>query len=182
MRDSLAATALVGVALTVALTSCTTPDTSPVPTTAEPPWACDGVPRTSVELLMGGPIAVDQGGGWEGSTMVCTIHGARGGGSSMTVTWDSTRGRSGGDEIAAAVGGLEGAEEVISPAPGSGFVKEREDGAVAWWVCESTMVIVRPGLVDVDGRNLVDDTRNLLVSILPWACDGEPVPSADTSP
>lgn len=132
---------------------------------------------------MGGSVTVTQAGGWEGpTTMVCTIHRARGGESSMTVTWDSTKGSRGGEEIAAAVGGLEGAERISSTAPGAGSVKEREDGAIAWWVCGSTIVIVRPGLVHVEGRNLVDDTRNLLVSILPWACDGEPVPSADALP
>lgn len=166
----------------IVLTSCSKPDTRPVPVTAEPPYACDGVPRSSAELLMGGSISVDQIGGWDGSTMACGIHAARGGESSLTVFWDSMRGHRGEEAYADRFGGFEGAEPIIASAPGSGHVKALDDGAIAWWVCEGTVVTVGPDLVDVKGRDLLADTRNLLVSILPWACDGQPVPLADDSP
>lgn len=130
---------------------------------------------------MGGSITADQVGGWDGSTMACGIHLVGGGASSLTVVWDGMRGHRGEEAYADSFGGFDDAMPITSTAPGSGHVKAREDGAIAWWVCGDTVVTVRPASVEINGRDLLEDSRNLLLSMLPWACDGVPAPLADAS-
>lgn len=59
--------------------------------------------------------------------------------------------------------------------PGAGVAYQSESSATARWICDDRFVMV---VVDdlVEGRDGAQDVADYLVSMLPWACGGEPVP------
>ena len=70
------ARAAPAVATFALLTGCTGPDLADVPDVAQAPFACDGVPRAGVELLLGGEATVDRTrGAWgdDGTGFNCAL-------------------------------------------------------------------------------------------------------------
>lgn len=167
---------------TLLLAACTGPSTDPVPTTADGPWVCDGVPRAGVELLLGGDGEVTSTGGEWGDDVdgfSCIVEHP--GGGSVIVSEEPTaweRFNASEDEnVLGVLSEQGGAEPIEADAPGAGYVYDRPGAA---WVCDGRLLFVSEGQdIDVDGRDVRDDLSNLLVSMLPWACDGASVPAAE---
>ena len=65
---------------------------------------------------------------------------------------------------------------IDADASGSGFLFG-DSKATAMWVCGNHVLAVELLDVDTQGRDRRADARNLLVSMLPWACGGDEVPS-----
>lgn len=164
--------ACVAVLAIAAVSGCTTPDTAPVPDVADAPFVCDGVPERGMELTLGGKVTAEQTGSWraDGPAFSCAVDGGAG---RVLVTYgDPTTFLSLDD--ASQQGG---AEPLELDADGAGYLF---GGAAptAMWVCGDRVLAVETFDVDTRGREASDDARNLLASMLPWACDGEDAPDA----
>lgn len=59
--------------------------------------------------------------------------------------------------------------------PGGGVAWQEGDLALARWICDDRFLKVQVADV-VEGRDGAQDVASYLVSMLPWACGGEPVP------
>ena len=71
----------------------------------------------------------------------------------------------------------EGAEPITADSAGEGYLFG-DSKPTAMWVCDDHVLAVELIDVDTDGRDGRDDAQRLLVSMLPWACDGAAVPQA----
>ncbi|WP_273653299.1 hypothetical protein [Cellulomonas fimi] len=175
MRNTRAALTGAGaLALLALLAGCSTPDDSPVPTLAEAPWICPGVPQTGVELALGGPAEVETTNSWEPGLGHATFQcfAERGDDARLMVTY----GGPGSGPSPQDVRTGRGAVPISADADGEGWAEHAEGSSVATWQCGDN--ILRVGLVGpVDGRDGLTDVSNLLVSMLPWACEGEEVPA-----
>lgn len=164
------------------LAACTGPSTDAVPTTAEGPWICDGVPRTGVELLLGGDAEVTSTGGeWGDDTEGFSCIVEHPGGGSVIVSEEPTAfetfNASQDADVLGVLSEQAGATAIDADAPGAGYAY---DYPAAAWVCDGRLLLVTEGQdFDVDGRDVRDDLANLVVSMLPWACDGASVPEAE---
>ncbi|TQL02795.1 hypothetical protein FBY24_1880 [Cellulomonas sp. SLBN-39] len=164
------------------VTGCAGPDLTAVPTTASAPYACDGVPRASVELIVGGPVEVSNATddwGAEYDTFLCDLTGEHG-----LVTVDETSvvqspwGRT-EEDVLAVMGSSSASAPLDLDAPGSGFTW---GDASAGWVCDGRVITVYAAGDPVPGRDRTADVTHLLTSMLPWACHGEDVPPATDDP
>lgn len=179
---SLAVAGLTSVPALVLLAGCAQPaDLSPVPTEASGPYACDGVPWRGPELILGGPVEVKFAG--QPGTRVndelfrCTFESDDG----YLVVKDELLTASaefGRDEVSVVrfLESVRNSEPVEADFPGQGFTV----GSTAVWVCNGRVVIVR--LIDrpTDSkRDARQDTTNLLLSQLPFVCEGVDMPAAD---
>jgi hypothetical protein len=179
-RTSRTLAALAGLALVVVLTGCSRPDTSPVPTTAESPYVCDGVPLEGAELTLAGKASVDkQSGSWitERPNFLCVLDGSGDRMLQIDVV-ESVRIGPTDEKALEVIEKTNDAEPIEADAPGAGYVTKPGAGTVAHWVCDGRYIKVTFRGDDVKGRNGNQDVENLLVSMLPWACGGDEVPEA----
>lgn len=167
-RRAVAATLVI-----LALSGCTSPDLSPVPTTAEEPFACTGVPRGSAELLLGGAVDVEsEYGAWGGDfgeDFECTIER----GDASVYVREEINGL-GEDQWE---GFKTGGDPIEADAPGKGVIRPGEDSAWAGWACGRRTLLLSVTGPAIDGRDVREDTEALLVSMLPWTCEGEAPPA-----
>ncbi|MDC7120355.1 hypothetical protein OMK64_02265 [Cellulomonas fimi] len=165
---------LTGLALALLLGACSTPDDSPVPTTAAAPWACPGVPQEGVDLILGGAAEdTETRNSWEPglghATFGCLAD--RGDDARLTVTY----GGPGSGPTADSMKTMRGAVPITADATGEGWADQSDELNVAVWECGDNVLMVRfEGTVE--GRDSLTDATHLLVSMLPWACDGAEVP------
>lgn len=157
--------------------ACTGPDLTKVPDVAEAPYACDGVPRAGVELLLGGEATVDRTrGAWgdDGTGFNCAL--SRGDAVVLVDAEDTVSSPLGPtDADVLATMRRAGGTAIEADAPGEGYVWGEK---YAGWVCDGRTLVVEAHRVDVEGRDLTADVTRLLESMLPWACEGEDAPPA----
>ena len=176
MRPARLGVVLVAVGL---LAACGSPDDSPVPTTAAAPWACAGVPQDGVDLILGASATATTHGRWSDESGSFTCTAKHEGSGTVLVIQDPVGGFIGGVDAKSqleAISREPDAEPIDADATGSGYVVGSTKPAAAW-VCGERVLSVELINVDTEGRDGRDDATNLLVSMLPWACDGEAVPS-----
>lgn len=164
------------------LAGCSEPvDLSPVPTEASAPYACDGVPQRGPDLILGGPAPVkfpeQPGTRSEDPLWQCTFDNGDG----YLVIRDellTASGDFGRDEATAlrVIESFRTAEPIEADFPGQGFIV----GSTAIWLCNARVVIVelisRP---DDSERDAAQDVTNLLLSQLPFVCEGVEMPEAE---
>jgi len=182
-RTSRMLATLTGLGLVVVLAGCTSPDTSPVPTTAESPYVCDGVPLEGAELTLAGEASVDtQSGSWSSDgpnrpNFLCILSGS--GDRSLQIdVVESGRIAPTDEKALEVIEKTNDAEPIEADGPGAGYVTKPGAGTVAHWVCDGRYIKVSFDGDAVKGRDGNQDVENLLVSMLPWACGGDEVPEA----
>jgi len=155
------------------------PDQSPVPTQASAPFACDGVPLKATELILGGEVVLDRAeGGWDDKVrgLSCAVT-AKGSKALVMVTmtpmgqspvWGSNE-----QEVLQTLAAQPNATPIEAEGEGAGYLS---GGGNAGWVCGDRFILVEISAVHAKGRDKRADAQALLVSMLPWACNGEPVP------
>lgn len=160
---------------------CAGPSLDPVPTVASGEFVCDGVPREGVELILGGAVStIEPTNRWEDESFFCWVGGA---GARVSIRMRPTKYMSWGggtDEgVLARASEWRGAVPVdVDSADGAGT--RYTDGAL--WVCDGRLVRVDLTGALVAERDSSVDAANLLISMLPWACDGEAPPPATVEP
>lgn len=163
------------------VSGCAGPSLDPVPTVASGEFVCDGVPRDGVELILGGPVGtIEPNNGWEDEFFSCWIDGA---GARVSVSASPTKFASWGggtDEgvLARANQSSNAVTLEVESAVGSGTRLHHR----ALWVCDGRLVRVDLSGALVGERDWSVDAANLLISMLPWACDGEEPPPATVEP
>ena len=166
------------------LVACSGRDTTtPVPTEAQPPYVCDGVPRRGVELVTGAPDAeVTQEGQWgsDDRNFYCRVVVEQDPGlfRGLTVAEQRVAVSIFGDAATAEEDLRATSGQVIeADEPGVGAVYGSTEGTVtAVWACEERVLWVEAQGVFDDGRVAEEDVSNLLVSMLPWVCGGQEAP------
>jgi len=150
--------------------ACSSPDTAAVPTTADAPYVCAGVPQRGTSLTLGGDVSAQETGSWlaDGPAFSCTVD--RSGGRVFVTYGDPTTFLS-----LATAGEQQDSVAIDADASGSGFLFG-DSKATAMWVCGNHVLAVELLDVDTQGRDRRADARNLLVSLLPWACGDTAVP------
>jgi hypothetical protein len=169
-----------GLLLAGLLCGCTEPvDLTPVPAEASGPYACDGVPQQGPELILGGPAPVDRprqpGTRRTAPLWRCTFDD----GERRLVVKDellTASGDFGPDEEStlAFLRSVPGTQRVEADSPGEGFAGE----SIAAWVCEGRIVTVELISKPIPERDAQEDVTNLLLSQLPFVCDGVEMPEA----
>jgi len=170
---------VVGAVLLVS--GCSSPDLTPVPTVAAQPFACEGVPGDSAELIAGETLeASGPHGTWGDDDLLfgCSLVGEHTlvQVEEMSVTI-SPWGRAEQDTLRAWESFAD-ARALDLGAPGSGYVFGSREDFTAGWVCNGRSLTVTAAGDPVEGRDRAEDVTNLLASMLPWACEGEDVPPA----
>jgi hypothetical protein len=160
------------VAAVVALGGCSSPDTTAAPDVAEAPYACDGVPQRGVELALGGKGEPEQTGSWagRGPAFSCIVRNGDPGPRVFVTYGDPSTFLS--LEVAAE---QQNAEPIEADVTGSGYVFGGSK-PTAMWVCDAHVLAVELLGEETEGRDGRADAENLLLSMLPWACDGADVP------
>lgn len=170
-------TGTAGLILLTLVAGCSGPDLSPVPTTATAPYACDGVPRTSAELITGEPVTADVSNhnwGDDQQPFLCSLVSEHG---LVQVEEAPVEQDSWGPTEASVIAAMQATTDdppLQLDAPGTGYTW---GGHTAGWVCNGRVITVAIG-DSVSGRDRLADATNLLASMLPWACNGEDVPEA----
>lgn len=154
-----------------------------MPTTATEPYVCPGVPQRSAELVLGSDVEATSFGSWKPDvalSFTCVVAAASGGDARLKVLSlpIGVIGEGGDEAVIQYLGGEDAVEPITADAAGHGWVARLPTSARALWVCGDLTVQARLDDADVDGRDEADDVTNLLVSVLPWACEGEPVPES----
>ena len=173
---------VVALAAGLVVAGCSGPDaTTPVPTEATDPYVCTGVPERSLELMLGGAVmSTREYGTWglEGRGFMCDIARVGDGrGVVLIEEWDVGTKQGIEPEQALEMFALErDAASITAEAPGAGYAIGDEESGSAKWVCGERMLVVSTSGVRDFGRDQRADAEALLVSMLPWACDGEEVP------
>lgn len=159
---------------------------TPVPTVAVAPFICDGVPLEGVQILVGEDLSVRVHGVWgaDGGGFGCIVDPADGHGPSLMILERGRAGSIGGeaDDASELERLMEQAEAapIVADFPGSG-VLFGPDKPTAVWVCDGRELSVEVFADDWEEHDRRPDAERLLISMLPWACDGQPVPTADPS-
>lgn len=179
-RHVVAAAAVVGVL--AALAGCTTGSTEPVPTLAEEPFVCDGVPLDGIRLMTGtDEIERESSGGTWGDVtdpVVCNVRTADGSGL-VTVSQEPLEWFGVGDAEAylEEVAGRQGAQRIEAEATGGGYAyPEGEETVSAQWACGEQRVALTVYRLAGGDRDPLTDVSRYLTSMLPWACDGADAP------
>lgn len=170
----------------VVLVGCTPTAPDPVATHADAPYVCDGVPLAGVQSLLGEDVTVQARGAWgaDGIGFGCTIDAVEEDGPALLVL---ERGRAGSfigggaddEEELRQLGTQAAAEPIDADAPGGGVLFGPQE-PTAVWVCDGRELSVEL-LADGELAERRDDVARLLISMLPWACGGEPVPVASAA-
>ena len=181
---------LVGVAVCGVGCGSLWPEVMPsvVPADSES-WVCPGVPAKSVMLVTGDDPVVSAAsdpdyGWWACSASTTTLD--QGLGSLVIVRWglvdesnsyefigyESIRVRF--PENVWTLPGVEGS--------GSWASNGSDSDSTAQWVCGDRYVEAYVAVDKGQKRDSIADARNLLTSVLPWACGDRPVPGATTTP
>lgn len=171
---------VAGVALLALVAGCVAevPD-DPVPTTAEVPVLCDGVPLRGLELMTGTEELAYDGDAvhpWD-DDFLCSA--AAPDGPSVSVSHQNTAGLGVGsvDEQIDELRAHEGAVSIDSEAAGAGYVIADGSQPYARWICQDgTRTEVRLSATPA-GRHVTEDLSRYLTSILPWACRDADVPT-----
>ena len=169
---------MVGAALALAaLAGCTDgPDVeTPVPTRAEGAYLCPGVPGDPVALMTGrdGLQVSRSTGEWGAEAMfVCSVEDGDGD-AVLTVTEQDLASAS--TSVEALLEENPDHQVIESGTDRGGVSYQSGDRALARFVCGDRFLSVEV-LVVPEGRDGADDTARYLTSLLPWACDGDPVP------
>lgn len=177
----------LGVALTGALlgllAGCSTVDTTPVPLDSAPPFICDQVPRSSVELITGtDDLRPSSSGAWgDDGGFRCFIKNGDGDGVlsvfTSPVLWYGHHTAEG--YIASFAASDDWAQ--IDPGgdvAGSGYVsQELDDLTTAQWACHGNRLVVSVFQHAGGERDPLVDVSRLTVSLLPTAC-GDTNPAA----
>jgi len=149
----------------------------PVPTTAEAPFVCDGVPLTGLQRLTGIrdlTVEDDTSGPWDEHFTCHVYDGDR---LVVWVLYMSTEWLGYGsleDQITEART-RHGALQIVADAPGAGYVEVRDKEMMARWVCEdNTRTDVT--VYATGGADMEEDLARYMVSILPWACGDAEAP------
>jgi hypothetical protein len=177
MRRELGMTAAVLAVLTAG--GCTGPSQDAVPTAADSPYVCAGVQRRGAELALGGDVVADRESGTWGGYPVgfnCAVDGPSG--ATILVNEKPSEGSGWGSndsEVLATLAEQGNAAKIDADAPGAGYAF---GGSSAGWVCDQRFVLVELLDAETEGRDHAADAERLLVSMLPWACDGADVPTA----
>ena len=163
------------------MSGCSSPDLTPVPTIAAAPYACEGVPGESAELIAGEPL--DPSGphgtwGDDDGLFACSLVGE----STLVQVEErsvtsSPWGRTTEDTLRAWESFSAG-RPLDLDAPGSGYLWGSEEDFTAGWVCNERSLTVAASGDHVEGRDRAEDVTRMLTSMLPWACEGEDVPPA----
>ena len=162
------------------------PSAVPTDTTS---WICPGVPTDSVTIITGDTPEISTAGDPYGRIWICRVQTTtldKGVGSSVSIHWGLlTEGNSykyTGEESSRVrfpenIWTLPGIE-------GSGAWATTSLDSTAQWVCGDHYVEVQvfEKKKQRERRDMNADARNLLTSVLPWACGDQPVPGATTSP
>ena len=183
---------LVGaVCLAAGLCGCRSqPETMPsqVPTDSTA-WICPGVPAHSVEVVTGKNPEVKTSGDPYGRMWACHAQNTRinhGAGPIAEVNWgviyEGNSYKYTGEESARVrfpeniwtLPGVEGS--------GSWATNGADRDSTAQWVCGDRYVEAYVAVNKDQKRDSTVDARNLLTSVLPWACGDQPVPGATTTP
>lgn len=152
-------------------------------------WVCPGVPAKSVMLVTGDDPVVSAAsdpdyGWWACSASTTTLD--QGLGSLVIVRWglidEGSSYKYMGDESARVrfpenvwtLPGVEGS--------GSWASNGSDSDSTAQWVCGDRYVEAYVAVDKGQKRDSIADARNLLTSVLPWACGDRPVPGATTTP
>lgn len=179
-------------ASTLALSSCSPLTPGDLPLDGSAPWACDGVARGSIDLILGEGYTIWQTGDWrhlERESFLCQVDGVHG--HVQVEVWHLGEGEAAETEASARLQAMRdaGGEAIDNPhgVPGSGYRTGSPDDlaetVTAGWVCSPRAVEVRLESVWQDGtRDSRADAANLLQQVLPYACGGEAVPGVDYSP
>lgn len=177
---SLALAGLAASFVAASLVGCSeSADLTPVPTEASGPYACDGVPERGPELILGGSAPVKSperpGARVTDPLWQCTFDDGEG----YLVVSDellTASGDFGPDEEStlAFLRSVRGSQRVEADFPGEGYVTE----SVAAWVCEGRIVKVELIGEPIPERDVRQDVTNLLLSQLPFVCEGVEMPEA----
>lgn len=152
-------------------------------------WVCPGVPADSVMLVTGDdPVvwaASDPDHGWWSCSASTTTLG-QGLGSLVIVRWGLITGSNSYEFI--------GYESIRVRFPENVWTLPGVEGSGSWssagsdsdstaqWVCGDRYVEAVVSSTKEQKRDSIADVRNLLTSVLPWACGDRPVPGATTTP
>ena len=163
------------------LSSCTAKvDVTPVPTEASGPYACDGVPQKGPELILGGqaPVVRPPTPGTRTTDPLwrCTFDD----GTRRLVVKDEllTASADFGRDEEAAIRVMQSArsgQPIEAPFPGQGY----STSGAAMWVCNGRVVLVDLISEPIPERDARQDVTNLLLSQLPFVCEGVEMPEAD---
>lgn len=151
----------------------------PVPTTAESPFLCDGVPLLGHRLLTGAgnlSYAGDAFRPWD-DDVLCVAEGP--GGESVAVSHQATEGLGLGSvkEQVEELRAHTSATRIDADAPGEGYVIPDGEQPYGRWVCDDgTRTEVRLASSPPSGRDVSEDLSRYLTSILPWACGDAEAP------
>lgn len=168
------------------LVGCT-PDQTPVPVQADGAFVCEGVQRQGVELTLGGAVKVDQShGSWARATeRAFTCRLVPKGNDARSVSVIATRaaidlppsidGQGSSQATLEERAAEADATAIVSEVEGEGFLFGPQR---AQWLCGDLVLTVDFIGSAVKGRDSGADIEALLVSMLPWACDGQDAPQA----
>ena len=183
---------LVGaVCLAAGLCGCRSqPETMPsqVPTDSTA-WICPGVPAHSATLIAGDTPEISTAGDPYGRMWICSVETttlSKGVGPNIRVEWgviyEGNSYKYTGEESARVRfpeniwtrPGVEGS--------GSWATNGADRDSTAQWVCGDRYVEAYVAVNKDQKRDSTVDARNLLTSVLPWACGDQPAPGATTTP
>ncbi|MGO2112852.1 MAG: hypothetical protein ACTH31_14705 [Pseudoclavibacter sp.] len=186
-RNRLAAAVAVGAAA-VTLAACSPLSAGEIAAEPTEPWACDGVSRGTIDLIIGEGYTVTQLGEWtdlENDPFTCEVNGISG---HVVVRIEQQPagddGTAGADQLSSWFNsGGQPIENTVG-ATGEGYVLGTPgDLVIAGWVCERRTVEVELDTVWLDGtRDQIDDATRLMQQLLPYACNNVVVPGVDYSP
>lgn len=170
------------------LAGCAGPDLSPVPVPGEEPFVCHGVSGRAVELMFGAPVGdVTDSGSWGfprdrlggADAFGCNVDPEGRDDAALIIHfqplawgyWADTE-----ENLLAYVQDRSGPRSIEASAPGWGYRWGEEDDVGAVWTCDDYALIVRAWGSLPEGRDRGEDVERLLVSMLPWACEGVEAP------
>lgn len=173
---------VAAVALGAVLAGCTNGSDEPVPTTAQEPFVCDGVPLEGARLITGesGIERESSGGSWNDMTdpIVCNLQTADGPGV-LTVSQEPLdwAGASDAETYLKTLAEKQDARQITAEADGGGYAyPEGDDIASAQWACHDYRLTVTAYRLAGGDRDPLTDVSRYLTSMLPWACGGQDAP------
>lgn len=179
-----------GVALMIlSAAACTSgADTeTPVPTTAETPFGCPGVPLRGAELMSGAEelSATDGSGRWgdDSGGFYCRLDDSDDDAGIHVQEMPLSHAFTGtAESVVDTMRRNAGAQRIDSDEPGQGYVwpsGERSSGGMvvnAWWVCDGRILQIDLYTRDFEGRDFLADLSRYVSSMLPWVCGDGDVP------
>jgi hypothetical protein len=162
------------------------PTDTPIPEAATGPYACPGVPWEGARLMAGtDELAVQHNSGRWGAEETadqfqCSLATPDGAERSRAVEVRDYGAFAPSEVTAEAMRRIDRSQLIQADQPGEGYVWDHDESLVkAAWVCDGRHLVVdffhygQP----VEGRDPHADVSRYLVSMLPWACGGEDVPT-----